>query len=117
VAIKQRCLFCNEPLPWDKRADAIYCSPRCRQAAHHALHVDPEPVEWTPVTSPPLDYYPDDMDLRRVTWSSATPCDSCHRFIKAGFEWLIYGSIHGPFGCSWKCLRALTDDGELKADF
>jgi hypothetical protein len=117
VAIKRWCAYCNEPMPWNKRSDAIYCKPSCRQAAHHASHLNPEIADKTQVTSPPFDYCPIDMDVWEITWSSATRCDSCHRFVTTGVGMLYFGSIQGVFGCSWECLRTLTEDVELEAEF
>jgi hypothetical protein len=116
VPAKPRCLFCYELLHWIKRSDAIYCSSKCRQAAHHASRLNPEVVEKTQITSPPLDYYPVEMDVWEIVWSSRTQCDSCKLFITTGFGMLYYWGDLRWFGCDWPCLRALTEDRELEAD-
>ena len=57
MAIKQRCLFWNKPLPWDKRSDAKYCSApaRCRQRAYEALRFRPKLLKVRVIYDPPLD--------------------------------------------------------------
>jgi hypothetical protein len=116
VAIKQRCLFCNDPLHWTKRSDAIYCSPRCRKAANYASGLNPEIVHRVLITSPRLDYYPIEMDVWGITWSSATQCELCRRFITAGFALLYYRGDLAWFGCDWPCLGTLTEDHQRRAD-
>ena len=34
----RRCAWCSEPIPPGRRADAMYCSNRCRTAAHAVRH-------------------------------------------------------------------------------
>src|SRR5215211_5223763 len=98
VSVKPpRCPYCNEPMHWDKRSDAKYCSHRCRQAAHHASHLNPEVVHRVLITSPPLDY-PITMDVWELTWSSATQCEFCKRFITTGFGMLYFRGDLGWFG-------------------
>ncbi len=54
----RRCLWCDARLPPALRADALYCSVRCRVAAHRAEHakrsaeMDPQ-TEADPVAAPP----------------------------------------------------------------
>lgn len=31
---------CGEPVPWWRRADAVYCSERCRKSAGKRAHLD-----------------------------------------------------------------------------
>jgi hypothetical protein len=117
VAITQRCLYCNEPLHWMKRSDAIYCKPRCRKAAHYASNLNPGFVKKTQINSPPLDYYPVTMDVWVITWSTAIPCEFCKRFVTTGFGMLYFRGALGWFGCDWPCLQSLTENRELDTDF
>jgi hypothetical protein len=110
-----RCRFCNEVLPWQKRSDAIYCKPSCRQAGHHASRLNPEVVAKILITSPLLDC-PIHMDVWQMTWSSATKCDLCERFITMGFGMAFYWGDVGAFGCSWKCLQILSDRPQFRAE-
>jgi hypothetical protein len=114
VAIDRWCPFCNQPLHWSKRSDARYCSPKCRQAAHRASRLTAEVVEKTQINSPPLDYYPITMDVWKITWSSATPCDLCKRFITTGFGMAYFRGALAVFACGWKCLQILAERDEFR---
>jgi hypothetical protein len=116
VAIKQRCPFCYEPLPVMKRADAVYCSPKCRKAAKYVTQLIPEEVKRTRINRPRLDYYPITMEVFRITWSPATTCDLCRRFITMGIGMIYFWGDLGPFGCGWRCLRLLLEREEFRAD-
>jgi hypothetical protein len=98
-----------------KRSDAKYCSHRCRQAAYHASHLTPEVVQKTLIISPLLDC-PIHMDVWQMTWSSATQCDLCERFITTGVGMAFFWGDVGAFGCSWKCLQILAERPEFRSE-
>ena len=58
---------------------------------------------------PPIDFYSDETDVFRVTWSSSKMCDSCGRFTRRGLI-MLEGSTRQWEVCGMTCLRRETDD-------
>jgi endogenous inhibitor of DNA gyrase (YacG/DUF329 family) len=71
------CLFCHKPLSWRKRSDAVFCSPRHRQAAHRAIRADPV-VVWRHIDH---SFWPGRVFVSEYT-EVPRPCAACGLFVR-----------------------------------
>jgi hypothetical protein len=102
-------VFCGEVMPWDKRGDAVYCSPRCSKRAQRALKRPLKELRRIDILNPPFDGYNSETDVYRIEWESPVVCDGCGHFMKNGVVLSVHGSPRFFRACGFKCLRALVD--------
>jgi hypothetical protein len=109
VSAKQRCIYCNEPLPFDKRSDALYCSDRCSKRGRRALKRPAKELKRRDWLDPPLEAYNSETDVYRVTYESPIRCSSCGHFSKTSVVMSVHGSTRFWRACGIECLRELVD--------
>jgi hypothetical protein len=106
---KQLCVFCSEPLPWDTRNDALYCSDRCSKRARRALKRPAKELKRRDWLNPPLDAYNSETDVYRVIYDNPVVCSSCGHFSETAILMSVHGSARFWRACGIKCLAQLVD--------